>query len=62
MFSENKILVFPQTINFKSDKELEESKEAYKLGKRLLFLARDKKSYEMAKKSYGIIVWNYIQI
>lgn len=51
MFSENKILVFPQTINFKSDKELEESKEAYKLGKRLLFLARDKKSYEMAKKS-----------
>ena len=52
MFSENKILVFPQTINFKSDKELEESKNAYKLGKRLLFLARDKKSYEMAKKSY----------
>ena len=52
MFSENKILVSPQTINFKSDKELEESKEAYKLGKRLLFLARDKKSYEMAKKSY----------
>lgn len=52
MFPENKILVFPQTINFKSVKEMKASKEAYSKGKRILFLARDKKSFDIAKDNY----------
>lgn len=52
MFPKNKILVFPQTINFKSEKELEASREAYSKGENILFLARDKKSYSIAKTNY----------
>lgn len=48
-FSDNKILVFPQTINFKSSKELENSIDSYSKNKNVLLLARDKTSYETAK-------------
>lgn len=51
-FSNNRILVFPQTINFKDNNEFEKSQKAYSKGKKVLFLARDEKSYKMALNKY----------
>ena len=51
-FGDNPIMVLPQTVNFASEKEAEKSAEAYRKGKKVLFLARDNKSYETAKKLY----------
>lgn len=52
MFPKNKVLVFPQTINFKNKIEFEKSKNAYAKNKNVLFLARDKHSFSMAKETY----------
>ena len=52
MFKDKKILVFPQTINFKNDKELKKSVQAYSNNKKILFLARDNQSYKIAKDNY----------
>ena len=51
-FSNNQILVLPQTVNFANPKEAKLSSEAYSKGKKVMFLARDTKSYETAKKLY----------
>lgn len=51
-FPNNPIIVFPQTVNFANEKEAGKSKEAYSKGKKVLFLARDKKSYDTAKNLY----------
>ncbi len=51
-FSNNQILVLPQTVNFVNPNEAKLSSEAYSKGKKVMFLARDNKSYEMAKKLY----------
>lgn len=51
-FSENKILVFPQTVNYSSDKEKMKSISAYNKHKNTTFLARDNVSYEMAQEYF----------
>lgn len=48
----NKVLVFPQTINFKSKREKEKSIKAYKKNDNYLFLARDEISYNYATCMY----------
>ena len=52
-YSNNKILVFPQTINFKDEIEFEKSQKAYSNGNKVMFLARDEKSYKMALEKYS---------
>lgn len=55
-FSNNKIIVFPQTAFFsdtpKGQKELEISKRIYNEHKNLVLLAREKKSYEFMKQHF----------
>lgn len=48
----NKVLVFPQTVNFKYDKEINKSCVAYEKNNNYLFLARDEISYDTARKMY----------
>lgn len=48
----NRVLVFPQTVNFKYDKEILKSCKAYQINDNYLFLARDQISYESAIKMY----------
>lgn len=43
----------PQTVNFYKEKEGFKTGEIYKKHKKLLFLARDKKSYEYAEKYFN---------
>ena len=56
-FPNNKIILFPQTIYFtkddKGNKELEKSKEIYNKHKKLILVAREKKSYELMKKDFN---------
>ena len=48
----NKVLVFPQTINFKTKREKKKSKNAYAKNGNYLFLARDEVSYQTACEIY----------
>lgn len=50
---DNPILIMPQTVNFYNEKEGFKTGEIYKKHKKLLFLARDKKSYEYAEKYFS---------
>lgn len=49
----NKVIVFPQTVNFENAKEMKKSSEAYKKNNNYIFLARDKVSYDTAIKIYS---------
>ena len=48
----HKVIVFPQTVNFKSEKQKRKSIKAYSKNNNYIFLARDKISYSEAKKMY----------
>lgn len=51
-FPENRILIMPQTVNFIDDREGYKTGKIYAKHKHLLFLARDKVSYQSAKKFF----------
>lgn len=44
-FKNNLLLFFPQTVNYSSEKELMKTAQLYNQANKLLFLARDRKSY-----------------
>lgn len=48
----NKVIVFPQTVNFENKFEARKSMKAYKKNNNYIFLARDAISYNSAKKLY----------
>ena len=56
-FKNNTIICFPQTIDFSNDvdghKTMEKSMRIYKKSKKLLFLTRERKSYEIANRYLG---------
>lgn len=49
----NKVIVFPQTVNFKSKKEKQKSVNAYSKNENYVFLARDEISYSTAIEMYN---------
>lgn len=51
-FPENKILIMPQTVNFIDEREGYKTGKIYAEHKHLLFLARDKVSYQSAKRFF----------
>lgn len=51
-FKKHPILVMPQTVNFVDSREGDKSIKAYEKHKSILFLARDRQSYEKAKDMY----------
>lgn len=51
----NKIIFFPQTIRYSSKEQLFKTADIYNAHGRILFLARDKLSYEIAKKAFNKI-------
>ncbi len=58
-----KMLMMPQTIFFQSDARKKETSEVYSSAKDMLFLARDKISFEMAKEMFtGIRLAQYPDI
>lgn len=50
---ENPILIMPQTVNFHKEKEGFKTGTIYKKHKKLLFLARDRQSFEYAEKYFS---------
>lgn len=48
-YPENRLLMMPQTVYFKSPQRKAQASQVYDSHKRLLFLARDQVSFEMAK-------------
>ena len=48
----NKVIVFPQTVNFKLNSEKRKSIQAYKNNDNYVFMARDRVSYEIALSMY----------
>ena len=51
-FSKNAIVFFPQTVKYSSKKSANKAASIYNRHKKLIFLARDKKSFEIAKKYF----------
>ncbi len=51
-FKDNKILFFPQTVKFYSKIEERKTIKIYNSHNNIIFLARDNKSFEMAKKMF----------
>lgn len=55
-FTENRVVIFPQTVYFSSDnhgqKELLKTKKVYNLHKNLLICAREEKSYSLMKEYF----------
>ncbi len=51
-FPGNRILVLPQTVNFKDQKEYEKTVNIYNNHKRIIFLARDKVLYDSVKTRF----------
>lgn len=51
-FKSNQIIFFPQTVKYSSDKEIKKTAEIYNSHGEILFLTRDKQSYEEAKKYF----------
>lgn len=54
-FRENKILFFPQTVKYSSPQEARKTADIYNAHRKILFLARDKQSYEIAKTYFHSI-------
>lgn len=52
-FINNKIIIFPQSIYFESEKELNLSKSVYTKHNEITIIARDKKSYQFAKLHFN---------
>lgn len=52
-FKENRIVIMPQTVNFRKEKEAFKTGRIYEKHPRLLFLSRDKKSDEYAHRFFG---------
>ena len=52
-FRQNKIVFFPQTVNFASIRQLKKTASIYGKHPNLIFLARDQKSYEVSKKYFN---------
>lgn len=59
-FPNNKIIIFPQTIDYESDsygkRELERSRKVYKRHAHLIVCAREKKSFDLMQKLYSNVV------
>ncbi len=53
LFPKNKIIVFPQTTFFKSNIELEKSKEIYNNHNNLIMMAREEKTYDFMVKNFN---------
>ena len=51
-FRDNPVLIMPQTVLFSRNRDAKKTAEIYSQHSKLLFLARDKKSYESAKKYF----------
>lgn len=49
-FPQYRIVILPQTVKLSSHREIRKTKEAFAIGERLLFFARDSISYEYAKR------------
>jgi len=54
-FPNNKIIAFPQTVNFFTEKEKNNSSEIYNKHRLILFLSRDKVSFAIAKQIFSKI-------
>jgi len=52
-FQNNKIIIFPQTVNFVTEKEKQTSSQIYNSHKMITFLARDKVSFLTAKEIFS---------
>ncbi|MCI9480693.1 MAG: hypothetical protein HFI21_17165 [Lachnospiraceae bacterium] len=48
----NKIILFPQTVNYSTKRQLTKTAEIYNAHGRILFLARDRQSYNIAKGAF----------
>lgn len=59
-FPDNKIIIFPQTIDYESDfygrRELERSRKVYNSHKHLVVCARERKSFEIMRKIYRNVI------
>lgn len=55
-FPENRIVVFPQTINYFSKKQKQISSDCYNRHGKILFLVRDKFSFSLAEKIFPVPV------
>lgn len=55
LFPDNKIIILPQTILFKSEMEKKKTIEIYRVHKHLLLLCRDEASYATAKSMFDQI-------
>lgn len=59
-FPNNKIIIFPQTIDYESDsygkRELERSRKVYNSHKHLIVCAREKKSFDIMRQLYRDVV------
>lgn len=51
-YSKNKIIIFPESITFMNDKELELSKKIYNAHNNFTIFTRDEKSYKFAKEHF----------
>lgn len=49
----NKVIVFPQTVNFSNETERKKSEQAYQANNNYIFLARDNVSYSTALEIYN---------
>lgn len=55
IFRSNKILFFPQTVKYSSEKEAQKTAEIYNQHRNIVFLARDNVSFKIAKKWFSKI-------
>lgn len=53
LFTENKIVFMPQTVNITTRKEMDNTAKIFGSHEHLMFLARDRISYEMVKKAFS---------
>lgn len=61
-FKNNRILILPQTINITSEREWEETAKAFATNPKLIFMTRDKISYESASRHIKNEIINYPDI
>lgn len=59
-FPNNKIVIFPQTIDYENNKygkkEFEKSKKIYNKHRKLLICARENRSYKIMKEAYNNVI------
>lgn len=54
-YPDNRIIIMPQTVNFQKKKEMEKTAAIYNKHRSLIFIARDKISYNVAQKAFSQI-------